>query len=161
MKRIISLLIISTLFLASCSKNDDVYYYDMHLAIEVVDNLGNDLLGNFSSLIIEGKTKMTIAGKDYYLNSPESNTFTFRHIKDNGNNYLKIGHWYADRKDFKITVDWGGNIEKDHIVFSYDSHVNGMESASHDFRYPYSIAINGKNLELNKANGHFIYVKEQ
>ena len=160
MKKIISTILISILFLASCSEYDDTYYYDMFLAIEVVDSQGNDLLGDSSTLIKKDETKIVIGGKDYYLNSPESNAYTFRHIKDKSLSYLKIGHWCGDRSDFKITLDWGGHAKKDLIIFSYDSHLNGFESSSHDFRYPYNITINGKELTFNNETGRFIYVKD-
>ena len=160
MKKIISILFACCLFLASCNKdNNDVYYYDMYLAIEVVDNQGNDLLGESSSLIHQGETKVKIGEKDYYLDSQENNTFTFRHILNESNNYLKIGCWYYDCKDTYVIIDWGSEIKKDVIKFSYDCPLNG-ESPNHNFRYPYSITINGKNLELNEDSGHFIYVKD-
>lgn len=160
MKKIICILFASCLFLASCNKdNDEVYYNDMYLAIEVVDSQGNDLLGESSKLIHHGETKVKI-GKDYYLDThQEDDRFTFRHIQDETHNYIKIGCWWGDCNDYKITIDWGANIEKDLIVFSYDSPHNG-NSPSHDFRYPYSITINDKDLELNEDNGHFIYVKD-
>ena len=160
MKKIISILFAASLFLASCSKdNNDVYYYDMYLAIEIVDNQGNDLLGESSSLIHQGETKARI-GKDYYLDThQEDDRFTFRHIQQKTHNYIKRGCWFGDCTDYKITIDWGADIEKDLIVFSYDCPLNGS-SPKHDFRYPYSITINGKNLELNEDSGHFIYVKD-
>lgn len=160
MKKIIYILFASCLFLASCNKdNDDVYYNDMYLAIEVVDDQGNDLLGESSKLIHQGETKAKI-GKDYYLDThQEGDRFTFRHIQNETHNYIKIGCWWGDCNDYKITIDWGTDIEKDLIVFSYDSPYNG-NSPSHDFRYPYSITINGKDLELNEDSGHFIYVKD-
>ena len=73
---------------------------------------------------------------------------------------IKIGCWYYDRKDLKVTINWGGNIEKDVIVFSYDSPLDGLDSPSHDFRYPYSITINGKDLTFNEETGRFTYVKD-
>lgn len=160
MKKIIYILFAASLFLASCNKdNDNVYYYDMYLAIEVVDDQGNDLLGASSKLIHPGETKAKI-GKDYYLDTQqEDDRFTFRHIQHENHNYLKIGCWFGDCTNYKITIDWGANIEKDLIVFSYDSPHNGS-SPSHDFRYPYSITINGKDLELNEDSGHYIYVKD-
>lgn len=161
MKKIIYILFASCLFLASCNKNnDDVYYSDMYLAIEVVDDQGNDLLGESSKLIHQGETKAKIGNDYYYLNSQENNAFTFRHIlNETDNNYLKIGCWYYDRENLYIIIDWGGDIKRDVIVFSYDSPLDG-NSPSHDFRYPYSITINGKDLELNEDSGHFIYVKD-
>ena len=161
MKKIIYILFAASLFLASCNKDNDdnVYYYDMYLAIEVVDDQGNDLLGASSKLIHPGETKVKIGETDYYLDSQENNTFTFRHILNDTNNYLKIGCWYYDRKDMYVIIDWGGDTKRDVIIFSYDSHLNGS-SPSHDFRYPYSITINGKNLELNEDSGHYIYVKD-
>ena len=160
MKKIISILLVSYLFLAASCSKDDGTYYDMYLAIEVVDNQGNDLLSNSSGLIHSNETKITIGGKDYYLNSQENNAFTFRHIKNGTNSFLKIGCWYADRTDSKISINWGGNIEKDVIVFSYDSPLDGLDSPSHDFRYPYSITINGKDLTFNEETGRFTYVKD-
>lgn len=160
MKKLLTTILIFSVFLASCGEYDDIYYYDMFLAIEVVDSQGNDLLGESSPLIKSDETKIVIGGKDYYLNSPESNTYTFRHIKDKSISYLKIGHWYSDRSDFNITIDWGAGLEKDRIVFSYDSHLNGFESPAHDFRYPHNITINGKELAFNSETGHFIYVKD-
>lgn len=148
------------MLLASCSNDNELYYYDMYLAIEVVDAEGNDLLGDSSSLIHQGETKVRIGDKDYYLNSQENNNFTFRLIRNEGNNYLKIGCWYSDLSNYKITIDWGSGIERDLIVFSYDTPLNGWKSPDHDFRYPYSITINGKELELNEESGHFIYVKD-
>ena len=160
MKKIISILLVSYLFLAaSCSKDDNTYY-DMYLAIEVVDDQGNDLLGSSSSLIHQGETRITIGKEDYYLNSQENNTFTFRHIQNGITNYLKIGCWYADRTDAKIVIDWGGNIEKDVIVFSYDSPLDGLDSPTHDFRYPYSLTINGQSLTFNEETERFTYVKD-
>ena len=161
MKKILSILFATSLFLASCSNDNELYYYDMYLAIEVVDAQGNDLLGESSPLIHQGETKVRIGGKDYYLNSQEKEYFTFRHIQQNeGNNYWKIGCWYYDRKDLSAVIHWGGNTERDVIVFSYDSPLDGLDSPDHDFRYPYSITINGRELELNKESGHFIYVKD-
>lgn len=162
MKKIIYILFASCLFLASCNKdNDDVYYSDMYLAIEVVDDQGNDLLGESSKLIHQGETKAKIGNDYYYLNSQENNAFTFRHIlNETDNNYLKIGCWYYDRENLYIIIDWGGDIKRDVIVFSYDSHLDGLQSSSHDFKYPYSITINGKDLELDKESGRYIYVKD-
>lgn len=160
MKKILSILFATSLFLASCSNDNELYYYDMYLAIEVVDAQGNDLLGESSPLIHQGETKVRIGGKDYYLNSQESDRITFRHIQNGRNNHLKIGYWYSDLSNYKITIDWGSGIEKDFIVFSYDTPLNGWESPDHDFRYPYSITINGKEVELNEESGHFIYVKD-
>ena len=40
MKKIISILLVSYLFLAASCSKDDGTYYDMYLAIEVVDNQG-------------------------------------------------------------------------------------------------------------------------
>lgn len=162
MKKIISILFATCLFLASCNNEEEVYYYDMYLAIEVVDAQGNDLLGESSNLIHQGETKVKIGNSYYYLDSQNNgnNSFTFRHIQNETNNYLKIGCWYYDRKDLYLVIDWKEDIKKDVIVFSYDSHLNGMESSSHDFRYPYSIKINGKDLELNEDTGHYIYVKD-
>ena len=162
MRKIIYILFATFLFLTSCNNDNDLYYYDMYLAIEVVDAEGNDLLGESSNLIHQGETKAKIGNTYYYLNSQDNgnNSFTFRNIKDEANNYIKIGCWYYDRKDLYVTIDWGGDIKKDVIVFSYDSPLNGLESSSHDFRYPYSIKINGKDLELNEESGHFIYVKD-
>ena len=160
MKKIIYILFASCLFLASCNKdNDDVYYNDMYLAIEVVDNQGNDLLGESSSLIHQGETKVKIGESYYYLDCQENNAYTFRRILEEENSYLKIGCWCRDLNNYKIVIDWGGDIKKDLIVFCYDSHLNGG-SPDHDFRYPYSITINGKDLVLNEDNGHFIYVKD-
>ena len=160
MKKIIYILFAASLFLASCNKdNDNVYYYDMYLSIEVVDDQGNDLLGESSKLIHPGETKANI-GKYYYLDTQqEDDRFTFRHIQHETNSYIKIGCWWGDCTDSNIIIDWGYNIEKDRIVFSYDSPHNGS-SPSHDFRYPYSITINGKDLELNEDSGHYIYVKD-
>ena len=97
MKKIISILLVSYLFLAASCSKDDGTYYDMYLAIEVVDNQGNDLLGNSSPLIHPNETKMTIGGKDYYLNSLDKSHLTFRHIQNGTDSYLKIGCWFADR----------------------------------------------------------------
>ena len=161
MKKIISILLVSYLFLATSCSKDDGTYYDMYLAIEVVDNQGNDLLGSSSGLIHPDETKMTIGEKDYYLNSQTAdNRLTFRLINNETNSYLKIGCWFGDKTDFKITINWGGNIEKDLIVFSYDSPLDGLDSPSHDFRYPYSITINGKNLTFNEETERFTYVKD-
>ena len=160
MKKIISILFAASLFLASCSNDNELYYYDMYLAIEVVDAEGNDLIGDSSPLIHQGETKVRIGEKDYYLNSQENGPFTFRHILSETNNYLKIGCWYYDRKDLYAIIYWGGDTKRDVIVFSYDSPLDGLDSPEHDFRYPYSITINGKELELNKESGHFIYVKD-
>ena len=160
MKKIISILLISYLFLAAGCSKDDGTYYDMYLALEVVDNQGHDLLGNSSPLIHQNETKMIIGGKDYYLDSQENNAFTFRHIQNETDSYLKIGCWYADRTDAKIVIDWGSNIEKDVIVFSYDSPLDGLDSPTHDFRYPYSITINGKDLTFNEETERFTYVKD-
>ena len=160
MKKIISILFAASILLASCDNDNEAYYYDMYLAIEVVDNQGNNLLGNSSVLINQGETKIRIAGEYCYLNSQIFDRYTFRNIQDATNSYIKIGCWYSDRTDTKITIDWSNGIEKDVIIFSYDSPLNGLESPSHDFRYPYSITINGKELELNEENGHFIYVKD-
>ena len=159
MRKIISLLFASCLFLASCS-NDDLYYYDMYLAIEVVDNQGNNLLGSASSLIHQGETKAVYGTRKLYLDSQEDGRYTFRHIVDKTNSHIKIGCWWGDIKNSKIIIDWGGGIEKDIILFSYDNHLNGFDSPSHDFRYPYSITINGKELELDNETGHYIYVKD-
>lgn len=159
MKKIIFILFSFSLLLSSCS-NDDVFYNDMYLAIEVVDNQGNDLLAGSSSLIHQGETRIRIGNKYYYLDSTESNSFTFRHIRNETTNYLKIGCWYYDREDIYLTIHWGGDIERDVIVFSYDSPSNGLTSDSHDFRYPYNITINGKNLDFDNETGHFIYVKD-
>ena len=159
MRKIIYILFACCLFMASCGKDKDVYYYDMYLAIEVVDDQGNDLLGESSSLIHQGETCVKIGKINYFIDSQENNTFTFRHILNETNSYLKIGSWSRDLNNYKIIIDWGGNIEKDVIVFSYDSHLDGG-SPDHDFRYPYSITINGKDLELNEDSGHFIYVKD-
>ena len=161
MKKIISFLLISTLFLAACSEYDDVYYYDMYLAIEVVDSQGNDLLSEDSLLINEGTTKIRIAGQDCYLNSNVYNRYTFRLIQTEPKSYIKIGCWWSDRTDSKITINWGEGIKNDVIIFSYDSHLDGFESSSHDFRYPYNITINGKELAFDDQTGHFIYVKER
>lgn len=160
MKKNISILFALSMLLACCSNDNELYYYDMYLAIEVVDAQGNDLLGDSSPLIHQGETKIKIGGTEYYLNSQESNRITFRYVNNETNNYLKIGCWYSDLTNYKITIDWGGDVEKDLIVFSYDTPLNGLESPSHDFRYPYSITINGKELELNEENGHFVYVKD-
>lgn len=160
MKKILSILFATSLFLASCSNDNELYYYDMYLAIEVVDAQGNDLLGESSPLIHQGETRVRIGSKDCYLESNVHNRYTFRHIHHETNSFIKIGYWYSDRTDCKITIYWGGNIEKDVIVFSYDSHKDGIDSPEHDFRYPYSITINGRELELNKESGHFIYVKD-
>ncbi len=158
MRNIISILFACCLFMASCNKDKEVYYNDMYLAIEVVDDQGNDLLGESSKLIHQGETKAKI-GKDYYLDThQEDDKYTFRHIQHETNNYIKIGCWWGDCNNYQITIDWGANIEKDVIVFSYDSPTNG-NSPNHDFRYPYSITINGKDLELNEDTGHYIYVK--
>ena len=161
MKKILSILFATSLFLASCSNDNELYYYDMYLAIEVVDALGNDLLGESSPLIHQGETKVRIGEKDYYLNSQEKKYYTFRHIRQNeANDYLKIGCWYYDCNKLYAVIHWGGDTKRDVIVFSYDSPLDGLDSPSHDFRYPYSITINGKELELNKENGHFVYVKD-
>ena len=160
MKKIISILLVSYLFLAASCSKDDGTYYDMYLAIEVVDNQGNDLLGSTSSLIHQGETKIKIGNKDYYLNSQENNDFTFRLIKNGTTNYLKIGCWYYDREDMYLTINWGGTIEKDVIVFSYDSPLNGLDSPTHDFRYPYSLTINGQSLTFNEETERFTYVKD-
>lgn len=160
MKKILPILFASCLFLASCSNDDDIYYLDMYLAIEVVDEQGNNLLGSSSTLIHPGETKIKIGDKFYYLDSQEDNSFTFRHIIDKTNSHLKIGCWFYDRKDLYLVIDWGGEFEKDIILFSYDNHQDGMDSPSHDFRYPYSITINGKELELDNETGHYIYVKD-
>ncbi|MBQ2126632.1 MAG: hypothetical protein II198_03140, partial [Bacteroidaceae bacterium] len=74
--------------------------------------------------------------------------------------HIKIGCWFYDRKDLYLIIDWGGDIERDVIIFSYDSPLDGLDSPSHDFRYPYSITINGKVPELNYETGHYIYVKD-
>lgn len=159
MKKIIPILLVSYLFLAaSCSKNLDTYY-DMYMAIEVVDNQGNDLLGSSSSLIHPGETKMTIGKRNIYLDSPTNDHHTFRHIKNQTNSYVKIGCWFADRTNAKIVINWGGNIEQDVIVFSYDSPLNGSDSPSHDYRYPYSLTINGQELTFNEETERFTYIK--
>lgn len=159
MKKILPILFASCLFLASCSNDDDIYYYDMYLAIEVVDNQGNNLLGSASSLIHQGETKVSFGNRDCYLDTQEDDRFTFRHIIDETNSHVKIGCWWGDCKNSRITIHWGDDIEKDVILFSYDNHLNGFDSPSHDFRYPYSITINGKELELDNETGHYIYVK--
>ena len=160
MKKIIYILFASCLFLTSCKTNDDIYYSDMYLAIEVVDSLGNNLLGESSNLIHEGETKVQIGKGEFYIDCQENSEFTFRRILDEENSYLKIGSWCYDRNDMYVIIDWGGDIKKDVIVFSYDSHLDGLQSLSHDFKYPYKITINGKNMELNKETGHYIYVKD-
>lgn len=160
MKKIIFTLFSLSIFLSSCSNDDDVFYNDMYLAIEVLDNQGNDLLGASSTIIHQGETRIRIGNEYYYLDSTESNSFTFRHIRNETTNYLKIGCWYYDREDIYLTIDWGGGVECDVIVFSYDSPSNGLTSSSHDFRYPYNIRINGKKLDLDTESGHFIYVKD-
>ena len=161
MKKIISILLISYLFLAASCSKDDSTYYDMYLAIDVVDNQGNDLLGSTSSLIHQGETKIKIGNKDYYLNSQAAdNRLTFRLINNGTKSYLKIGCWFGDTTDSKITIDWGGNIEKDVIVFSYDSPLDGLDSPTHDFRYPYSLTINGQSLTFNEETERFTYVKD-
>ena len=160
MKKIIFTLFSLSLFLSSCSNDDDVFYSDMYLAIEVVDNQGNDLLGGSSPLIHQGETKIKIGSQFYYLDSQANEPFTFRHIRNETKSYLKIGCWYYDREDIYLTIHWGGDVERDVIVFSYDSPSNGLTSSSHDFRYPYNITINGKNLELDTESGHYIYVKD-
>lgn len=162
MRKIISILFATCLFLVSCNNEEEVYYSDMYLAIEVVDSLGNNLLGESSNLIHQGETKVKIGNSYYYLDSQNNgnNSFTFRHIQNETNNYLKIGCWYYDRKDMYVIIDWGGDIKKDVIVFSYDSPLDGLQSSSHDFKYPYSITINGKDLELDKESGRYIYVKD-
>ena len=97
MKKFISILLVSYLFLAASCSKDDGTYYDMYLAIEVVDNQGNDLLSSSSGLIHPNETKMTIGEKDYYLNSSqEKDYYTFRHIKNATNSFLKIGCWYYE-----------------------------------------------------------------
>lgn len=159
MKKIIFALFSFCVLLSSCSEEGETFYYDMYLAIEVVDNQGNDLLGSSSPLIHPGETKIKIGENYYYLNSQENDPFTFRHIQSGDKSYLKIGCWYYDRKDIDLSIDWGGGIKKDVIVFSYDSPLNGSDP-SHDFRYPYSITINGKEPQLDNESGHFIYVKE-
>lgn len=159
MNKIISILFAAALLLTSCSKDSEVYYYDMYLAIEVVDSQGNDLLGDSSPIVHPNETKAIIGSNECYLDSSDNSVYTFRRILSNTNSYLKIGSWSGDRENFKITIDWGGDVAKDMITFSYDSHIDGLESQSHDFRYPYSITINGENLEFNAENGHFIYVK--
>ena len=160
MKKILPILFASCLFLASCSNDDDIYYLDMYLAIEVVDEQGNNLLGSSSNLIHQGETKAVYGTRELYLDSQEDGRFTFRHIVDKTNSHIKIGCWWGDIKNSKIIIDWGGGIEKDVILFSYDNHENGFDSPSHDFRYPYSITINGKELELDNETGHYIYVKD-
>ena len=160
MRKIISLLFASCLFLASCSNDDDIYYLDMYLAIEVVDEQGNNLLGSSSNLIHQGETKAVYGTRELYLDSQEDGRYTFRHIVDKTNSHIKIGCWWGDIKNSKIIIDWGGGIEKDVILFSYDNHLNGFDSPSHDFRYPYNITINGKKLELDNETGHYIYVKD-
>ena len=160
MKNIIPILLASCLFLASCNNDDNTYYYDMYLAIEIVDNQGNNLLGSSSSLIHEGETKASFGTKECYLDTQEDDRYTFRHIIDETNSHIKIGCWWGDRKNNKITINWGGDIKKDIIIFSYDSPLDGSDSPEHDYRYPYSITINGKELELNKDTGHYIYGKE-
>lgn len=160
MKKNISILFALSMLLACCSNDNELYYYDMYLAIEVVDAQGNDLLGESSPLIHPGETKVRIRGLECDLNSQVRDRYIFRHILNDAHNYLKIGYWDSDQIDTKIAIDWGGNIEKDIIIFSYDSQLDGWDDFSHDFRYPYSITINGKELELNKESGHFIYVKD-
>lgn len=160
MKKLLTNILLSTLFLASCNEYDDIYYYDMFIALEVVDPAGNDLLQESSGLIHYGETNVKIGEKYYYLNSQDTNSFTFRCIENEAKNYLKIGCWYYDRTDLYLIIDWGGDMTKDVLVFSYDSPLDGLDSPSHDFRYPYSITINGKDLEFNKETGHFIYIKE-
>ncbi len=160
MKNIIPILLASCLFLASCNNDDNTYYYDMYLAIEIVDNQGNNLLGSSSSLIHEGETKAIFGNRECYLDSQEDDRHTFRHIIDGTNSHIKIGCWWGDSKNTRTVIDWGGDIERDVIVFSYDSPLNGSDSPEHDYRYPYSITINGKEPELNKDTGHYIYVKE-
>lgn len=160
MRKIISILFATCLFLVSCNNEEEVYYSDMYLAIEVVDSLGNNLLGESSNLIHEGETKISMGKKEYYLNTmQDDNRITFRHIHNESHSYLKIGCWWGDCTNSKITIDWGADIEKDLIVFSYDSPHNGG-SPNHDFRYPYSITINGKDLMLDEDSGHFIYIKD-
>ena len=160
MKKLTSILLGSILLLASCSNDNEPYLYDMYLAIEVVDAQGNDLLGNSSTLIHEGETNIRIGGSEYYLNSKENKSFKFKHIQNGTHSYIKIGSFGGDQTDTKVTIDWGGDIEKDVIVFSYDSPVDGLESSDHDPNYPYSITINGKEVEFNEERGHFIYVKD-
>ena len=160
MKQLTSILLTSILLLASCSTDSETFNTDLYLAIEVVDAEGNDLLGKSSSLIQEGETKVKIGGQDCYLNSQVSDRYTFRHILSDIHSYIKIGTWWGDRTDTKVTIEWGSNIEKDVIVFSYDSPLNGMESPDHDMNRPYSITINDQELEYNEEREHFIYVKD-
>ena len=161
MKKIIFTLLSLSLLLSSCSNDDDnVFYNDMYISLEIVDNQGNDLLSSSSELIHHGETKIRIGNIFYYLDSQESEPFTFRHILNDTRNYLKIGCWYYDREDIYLTIHWGGDVKNDVIVFSYDSPNNGLTSSSHDFRYPYKITINGKNLQFDNDSGHFIYVKD-
>lgn len=160
MKKIIFTLFSLSLFLSSCSNDEDVYYNDMYLSIEVVDDQGNDLLGSSSSLIHQGETKVRIGNSYYYLDSQENNSFTFRHIQNDTRNYIKIGCWYYDREDLYLTIYWGGDVKNDVLVFSYDSPNNGLISSDHDSRYPYRITVNGKNLDFDSESGRFIYVKD-
>ena len=160
MKKLTSILLGSILLLASCSNDNETYFNDLYLAIEVVDDQGNDLLGSSSTLIQEGETKIKIGGLDYFLNAQDNNRYTFRHIENDTHSYIKIGYWDSDQTDTKVTINWGGDIEKDIIIFSYDSPLNGIESSDHDPNHPYSITINGKEVEFNEERGHFIYVKD-
>ena len=160
MKQLTSILLTSILLLASCSTDSETFNTDLYLAIEVVDAEGNDLLGKSSSLIQEGETRIKIGGQDCYLNSQVSDRYTFRHILSDTHSYIKIGSWCGDLTDTKLTIYWGGDIEKDVLIFSYDSPLNGMESPDHDMNRPYSITINGQELEYNEEREHFIYVKD-
>ena len=160
MKNIIPVLLAACLLFVSCDNNDDTEYYDMYLAIEVVDSQGNNLLGSASNLVHQGETKVNFGKRVCYLDSQEDDRYTFRHIVDDAHSHIKIGCWWGDCVDNEITINWGEDIAKDIIIFSYDSPLNGLDSPSHDFRYPYSITINGKELELDNETGHYIYVKD-
>ena len=160
MKKIIFTLFSLSLFLSSCSDDDNVFFNDMYISLEIVDNLGNDLLSSSSDLIQQGETKIRIGNEFYYLDSQENNSFTFRRILNDTRNYLKIGCWYYDREDLYLTIHWGSDVKNDVIVFSYDSPNNGLTSSSHDSRYPYKMTINGKDLQFDNESGHFIYVKD-
>lgn len=162
MKKFLYTILASCFFLVSCNdEENEGKLYNMFLSIEVTDNNGINLLSESSSIINDGKTKVIIEGKEYYLDRDQGrNSFIFRRMLSETHSYLMIGSWYNDCTNEKIIIEWGGSVTDDTIVFSYDSPLDGMQSEQHDFRYPYSITVNGESLEFNKERGRYVYVKK-
>lgn len=72
--------------------------------------------------------------------------------------YLMIGDFPCDVVDEEVIIDWGEGIEKDVLVFSYDSGIGGV-AEGHSIYHPYHMTINGKTAELNEE-GHYVIVKD-